>query len=65
MALERLSRHLHPRLRSGVEDDAGQVHTRDAVHERMVSLGDDREASVFEALDHPQLPQRLTAVQAL
>ena len=36
-----------------------------AVDQRVVRLGDDREAVVADAVDEPQLPQRLGAVQAL
>ena len=41
------------------------VDARDAVDERVVGLGDEREAAVREALDHPHLPQRLGAVELL
>ena len=54
-------------LRDGldVEHDSGQVDARDAVDHRVVRLGDQREAPVGEALDSPQLPQRLRAVELL
>ena len=41
------------------------VDARDAVDERVVGLGDEREAAALEALDHPHLPQRLGAVELL
>ena len=37
----------------------------DAVDEGVVALADDREAVVVEALDQPQLPERLAAVELL
>jgi hypothetical protein len=51
--------------RSEIEEDRCEIHARDAVDHRVVRLGDQREAPLFEALDQPHLPQRLGAVQAL
>ena len=53
------------RLGGGVEQHGGDVHARDPVHERVVGLGDQREAPSRHPLDQPDLPQRLGAVQAL
>ena len=51
--------------RRGVEQDGGDVHAGDAVDERVVGLGDQREAPAGHALHEPDLPQRLGAIQAL
>ena len=48
-----------------VEEHGREVDAGDAVDHRVVRLGDQREPPVLEALDEPQLPQRLRAVQAL
>ena len=48
-----------------VEQDRREVDARDAVDQRVVGLGDQREAVVLEALDQPHLPQRLRAVELL
>ena len=48
-----------------VEEDGGYVNPGDAVDERVVALADDREAVALEALDEPQLPERLRAVELL
>ena len=48
-----------------VEEDRGDVDPGDAVDERVVALADDREAVALEALDQPQLPERLRAVELL
>jgi hypothetical protein len=48
-----------------VEQHGRDVHARDAVDERVVGLGDQREAVLADAVDQPQLPQRLRAVQPL
>ena len=48
-----------------VEEDGGDVDAGDAVDHAVVGLADDREAAVLEALDQPQLPQRLRAVELL
>src|SRR5690606_9751894 len=48
-----------------VQQDRGQVHSRQAVDHAVVDLGDDREPALGQALDHPQLPQRLGAVELL
>ena len=52
-------------LGRGVEQDGRDVHAGDAVDERVVGLGDEREAPAGHALHEPDLPQRLGAVQAL
>ena len=49
----------------GVEQDRGDVHARDSVHEGVVGLCDQREASTGHALHQPYLPQRLGAVEPL
>ena len=51
--------------RGGVEQHRRDVHAGDAVDERVVGLGDQREAPAGHALHEPDLPQRLGAVQAL
>ena len=48
-----------------VEQHRREVDARDAVDQRVVGLGDQREAVVLEALDQPHLPQRLGAVELL
>jgi hypothetical protein len=48
-----------------VEQDGRDVDAGDPVDECVVRLAEDREAAVFEALDEPQLPQRLVAVELL
>ena len=53
------------RVRLGVEQHRGEVDAGDAVDERVVGLGDQREAVALEALDEPRLPQRLGAVELL
>ena len=53
------------RLGCGVEQDGRDVHAGDPVDERVVGLGDQREAPARHALHEPDLPQRLGAVQAL
>ena len=53
------------RDRPEVEDDLGDVDAGDPVDERVMGLGDEREAAALEALDHPHLPQRLGAVELL
>ncbi len=53
------------RLRAEIHDDGEQVRTGDAVDQGMVRLGQHGPASVLEALDHPDLPQRLRAVELL
>jgi hypothetical protein len=53
------------RLGVEVEEDGGDVHAGDAVDQRVVALADDREAVVVQALDQPQLPERLAAVELL
>ncbi len=53
------------RRRGRVEQHGRDVHSRDAVHEAVVGLVDHGEPVVLQALDQPQLPQRLGAVEAL
>ena len=53
------------RLGVEVEEDGGDVDAGDAVDQRVVALADDREAVVGQALDQPQLPERLRAVELL
>ena len=53
------------RLLLDVEEDGGDVDAGDAVDQRVVALADDREAVAVEALDQPQLPERLAAVELL
>ena len=53
------------RLGVEVEEDGGDVDAGDAVDQRVVALADDREAAVAQALDQPQLPERLAAVELL
>ena len=48
-----------------IEDDRRQVDAGDPVDERVVGLGDDREAIALQALDQPVLPQRLGSIQPL
>jgi hypothetical protein len=45
--------------------DRGDVDAGDAVDERVVGLADDREPVARQALDEPDLPQRLAAVELL
>lgn len=52
-----------PRLRSDVEQDVTQARTGHGVDDSVMHLGQDRDATVLEAFDVPQLPQRLTAVE--
>ena len=51
------------RAASAVEQHAQQVAVVLAVDERLVALGDQREAIAAQALDQPQLPQRAVALQ--
>ena len=46
-------------VRLEIEQDRRQIHPGDAIDQRMVGLGDQREAIALEALDQPVLPQRL------
>ena len=48
-----------------VHDHRQQVGARDAVDQRVVRLGQHGPAPVLEALDHPDLPERLGAVELL
>ncbi len=48
-----------------VEEHRRDVHARDAVDERVVGLGDQGEGVLADAVDQPQLPQWLGAVQPL
>ena len=52
-------------LGRGVEQHSGYVHPGDPIDQRVVGLGDQREAPPRHPLDQPDLPQRLGAVQAL
>jgi hypothetical protein len=45
----------------GREEHAEDVEAGDTVDERVVGLGEDREAIAIEALDEPHLPQRPVA----
>jgi hypothetical protein len=42
--------------RSQIEQDGCEVHAGDAVDQRVVGLGDQREAVALQPLDHPGLP---------
>ena len=53
------------RLGRGVEQNRRDVHAGDPIHERVVGLGDQREATARHAVHQPDLPQRLGAIQAL
>ena len=53
------------RHRAEVEQDGREVDAGDAVDERVVGLGDQREPAALEPLDEPHLPQRLGAVERL
>ena len=53
------------RLGVEVEEDGRDVDAGDAVDEGVVALADDREAVAGQALDQPQLPERLRAVELL
>ena len=48
-----------------VEEHGGEVDAGDAVDQRVVGLGDQREAPALQAVHEPQLPQRLGAVERL
>jgi threonine dehydratase len=48
-----------------VEQHRGQIDARNAVHERVVGLEDEREAIVLKAFDHPALPQGSATIQLL
>jgi hypothetical protein len=48
-----------------IEDDLGDVDAGDAVDERVMGLADEGEAALLQALDHPDLPQRLRAIELL
>ena len=52
-------------LRAEVEQHRAEVDAGDPVDHRVVALGEQREAAAGQALDEPQLPQRLGAVQLL
>ena len=51
--------------RVGREEHAQDVQARDAVHQRVMRLGEDREAVAVEPLDEPHLPQRPVAAQVV
>ena len=61
----RLLRLLLGRVRVEVEEHRRDVDARDAVDEAVMGLADQREAVVPDPVDHPDLPQRLGAVQPL
>ena len=48
---------------AGIEEQPADVEPADAVHHRMVDLGDQREPVVGQAVDHVELPQRPAAVE--
>jgi hypothetical protein len=48
-----------------VEQHGREVDARDAVDERVMGLGDEREAVALDALHEPHLPERLGAVERL
>ncbi|UUY02371.1 hypothetical protein LRS13_16905 [Svornostia abyssi] len=48
-----------------VVHDRGDVDAADAVDERVVRLAQHRPLAIAKALDHPDLPQRPVAVEAL
>jgi hypothetical protein len=60
--LGRRNRH---RLRRRVEQDRRDVDAGDPVDERVMGLGQQREAVIGQPLDEPQLPQRASAIQRL
>ena len=49
----------------GIEEHGHDVHAGDAVHERVMGLRQHREAIALEALNEPDLPERLVAVELL
>ena len=49
----------------GVEHDGEQIRARDAVDHAVVHLRHEGPVTVLEALDHPHLPQRLSAIELL
>ena len=61
----RLGLRTFGRLRLEVEEDRRQVRARNAVHERVMALGEQGEAAVVQSLDDVHLPQRFGAVQLL
>ncbi len=48
-----------------IEQHGGEIDAGDAVDERVVGLGDQREPVALEPLDQPGLPQRLVPVERL
>ena len=60
-----LGRRLLGRVGVEVEQHRRDVDAGDAVDQAVVRLGDQREAVVTDAVDQPQLPQRLGAVEPL
>ena len=60
--LRRLRAH---RVGAQVHDHRQQVRAGDPVDQGVVRLGQHRPAAVLEALDHPDLPERLGAVELL
>ena len=62
---ERCGRSGLDRIGLEVEEHGQDVDARDAVHECVVGLADQRETAVAELVDEPDLPQRLLAVELL
>ena len=52
-------------IRAQVHDHRQQVRAGNPVDQRVVRLGQHRPAAVLEALDHPDLPERLGAIELL
>ena len=50
---------------SGIEQHRRDVDPGDAVDQAVMGLGDDRKAVVLDAVDQPDLPQRLRAIKPL
>jgi hypothetical protein len=48
-----------------VQQDGQEIGAGHPVHHAVVDLGEERPAAVLQALDHPQLPERLAPVQLL
>ena len=55
--------HGFGRLYLEIEERGQELGARRAIHRRVVHLGDERDAVVLEALDDPDLPQRLAALE--
>ena len=52
-------------VRAEIHDHGQQVRPGDAVHQRVMGLGQDGPPPVFEPLDHPDLPEGFRAVELL